>query len=98
MDRRQRFFPDRLGRDHRRMREACAIFVAALLVAAASLRAGEIPQDQRRSGYSFMGPDSKAMQDDDTANPGMLWVLDGEALWNRKLGATNKACSDCHGD
>ena len=21
------------------------------------------------------------MQDDDTANPGMLWVLDGEALW-----------------
>ena len=22
------------------------------------------------------------MQDDDTANPGMLWVLDGEALWS----------------
>ena len=27
-----------------------------------------------------MTPDTKAMQDDDTANPGMLWVLDGEAL------------------
>jgi len=24
------------------------------------------------------------MQDDDAANPGMLWVLDGEALWNSK--------------
>ncbi len=38
------------------------------------------------------------MQDDDSANPGMLWVLDGEALWNRKDGAQAKACADCHGD
>ena len=29
-----------------------------------------------------MSRDTQAMQDDDTANPGMLWVLDGEALWN----------------
>ncbi|WP_245286627.1 sulfur oxidation c-type cytochrome SoxA [Bradyrhizobium sp. ARR65] len=74
------------------------MLVAALLVAAAPLRAAEIPPDQRRSGYSFMGPDSKAMQDDDTANPGMLWVLDGEALWNKRPGAANNACADCHGD
>ena len=45
-----------------------------------------------------MAPDTQAMQDDDTANPGMLWVLDGEALWNRKAGAADKACADCHGD
>ena len=38
------------------------------------------------------------MQDDDTANPGMLGVLDGETLWNRKAGAAGKACADCHGD
>ena len=38
------------------------------------------------------------MQDDDTANPGMLWVLDGEALWKRKDGAAGKSCADCHGD
>ncbi len=80
------------------MRESCAIALAALLLAILPLRAGEIPRDQRRSGYSFMGPDSKAMQDDDTTNPGMLWVLDGEALWNKKLGAADKACADCHGD
>jgi sulfur-oxidizing protein SoxA len=45
-----------------------------------------------------MTPDTQAMQDDDTANPGMLWVLDGEALWNNKTGAAGKACADCHGD
>src|SRR5882757_1714003 len=45
-----------------------------------------------------MGPDTRAMQDDDTANPGMLWVLDGEALWNRKSGGAEKSCADCHGD
>jgi sulfur-oxidizing protein SoxA len=38
------------------------------------------------------------MQDDDTANPGMLWVLDGEALWKRKASAADKSCADCHGD
>ena len=38
------------------------------------------------------------MQDDDTANPGMLWVLDGEALWTRKAGAAAQSCADCHGD
>ena len=45
-----------------------------------------------------MAPDTQAMQNDDTANPGMLWVLDGEALWNSKAGAAGKACADCHGD
>jgi sulfur-oxidizing protein SoxA len=60
--------------------------------------AAEIPLDQRRSGYADVGRDSKAMQDDDTANPGMLWVLDGEAQWNAKAGTTNRSCADCHGD
>ena len=80
------------------MRGPCTTVLAAMLLATIALRAGEIPQDQRRSGYSFMGPDSKAVQDDDTTNPGMLWVLDGEALWNQKLDASNKSCADCHGE
>ena len=79
------------------MRGVCTV-LATLLLATIPLRAGEIPQDQRRSGYSFMAPDSKAMQNDDTANPGMLWVLDGEALWKEKLGAAKKSCADCHGE
>jgi sulfur-oxidizing protein SoxA len=45
-----------------------------------------------------MTPDTKAMQNDDTTNPGMLWVLDGEALWKSKTGAAGKTCADCHDD
>jgi sulfur-oxidizing protein SoxA len=71
---------------------------ALLLLAAPSLSAAEIPQAERRSGYSFMGPDTQTIQNDDTANPGMLWVLDGEKLWNTKTGAAGKACADCHND
>jgi L-cysteine S-thiosulfotransferase len=63
-----------------------------------SALAAEIPLDERKSGYEFMGRETRAMQDDDTANPGMLWVLDGEAAWKRKVGTAGKACADCHGD
>ena len=60
--------------------------------------ATELPAPERRSGYDFMSRETRAMQDDDTANPGMLWVKDGEALWNTKAGEASLACSDCHGD
>jgi sulfur-oxidizing protein SoxA len=52
--------------------------------------------DERRSGYEFMSRETRAMQDDDIANPATLWILDGEALWNRKAGFANKACAECH--
>ena len=48
--------------------------VATLLSGA---MAAEIPLSERKSGYDFMGGETRAMQDDDTANPAMLWVLDG---------------------
>lgn len=57
-----------------------------------------MPLADRRSGYEFMSRETRAMQDDDATNPGMLWVLDGEALWRSKAGAAGKACADCHGD
>jgi sulfur-oxidizing protein SoxA len=60
--------------------------------------AAEIPANERRSAYDDMSRDNKAMQDDDTSNPGMLWVLDGEALWQTKMGSADKSCADCHGD
>ncbi|MGJ4951607.1 sulfur oxidation c-type cytochrome SoxA [Bradyrhizobium sp. HKCCYLS20291] len=72
--------------------------VMALLGAALPVLAGEIADSERRSGSTFMSADTKAMQDDDTANPAMLAVLDGETLWTTKAGAANKSCSDCHGD
>jgi sulfur-oxidizing protein SoxA len=36
-----------------------------------------------------MSRETREMQDDDTANPAMLWVLDGEALFKRD-------CAGCH--
>jgi sulfur-oxidizing protein SoxA len=71
---------------------------ALALAVAASAYAAEIPRAERRSGYDFMSRETRAMQDDDTANPGMLWVLEGEGLWTRKTGAAGRACADCHGD
>ena len=69
-----------------------------LLVAAASALATEIPLAERRSSYETLSPETKAMQDDDTANPAMLWVLEGETAWSRKAGEANKSCGDCHND
>ena len=70
--------------------------LAALLIFAAIAARAEIPLNERRSGTADLAPESKAMQDDDAANPGMLVVLDGEALWNAKAGAANQACAGCH--
>ncbi len=97
MDGRQRLCRGRDRDHHRRMRRL--VFAAVTLAAIATpVVGGEIPLTERKSGYDLMGPDTRAMQDDDTANPGMFWVLDGEALWNRKSGSAGKSCADCHGD
>ncbi|MGH7348166.1 MAG: sulfur oxidation c-type cytochrome SoxA, partial [Candidatus Rokuibacteriota bacterium] len=78
---------------------ALRLLVALAVVALAGAKvAGEIPRAERRSGSDFMSRETRAMQDDDTANPGMLAVLEGGALWVRKTGAAGRACADCHGD
>lgn len=53
--------------------------------------------DPRRSGFEFMGEQTQAMQRDDMANPAMLWVQEGQALWNTAPGPQGKACVACHG-
>jgi sulfur-oxidizing protein SoxA len=78
------------------MRFAGIIVLSVLLIA--DTVGAEILTADRRSGTSFMAPDTRAMQDDDTTNPGMLWALDGEKLWARKAGTAGKACADCHND
>ena len=76
-----------------------AIVILLLLLGGGVLQTrAQIPMDQRRSAYDDMSRDNKAMQDDDTSNPAMLVVLDGEALWSGKAGASGKSCADCHGD
>jgi len=69
---------------------AAGVFCASLALAQAG--------DPRRSGYQEMGPALRKMQDDDTANPAMLFVQAGAAAWAGKAGAAGKSCADCHGD
>jgi sulfur-oxidizing protein SoxA len=64
-------------------------------VFAASLAVAQVG-DPRHSGYQDMGPALQKMQDDDTANPAMLFVQAGEALWREKAGTAGKSCADCH--
>ncbi len=75
-----------------------AITALAAIAASVLIVRADIPAGERRSDYVDLSPETKAMQDDDTQNPGMLSVLDGEALWRTKAGQANLACADCHGD
>ena len=75
--------------------------VAVLLIALGIVmpaHAAEIAASDRRSGSTFMAPDTQAMQRDDTSNPGMLWVLDGRMLWDKPAGTADKSCAACHND
>lgn len=77
---------------------ARAVLVAALLAASPSAPPrAEGPGPQRRSGFDMMAPETRAMQEDDTSNPGMLWVADGARLWDEPAGESSLACADCHG-
>jgi hypothetical protein len=70
-----------------------AAVIGCSMVAAVGLENGE-----KRSGFDFMTPETQALQADDTSNPGMLWVLQGEQLWQQLEGRANTACAGCHGD
>jgi sulfur-oxidizing protein SoxA len=78
-------------------------FVVAALAAGcvasphAPARAQGLEAAKVRSGFESMGEATRAMQRDDSANPGMLRVGEGEAAW-RRVPAAGRACADCHGD
>ncbi len=77
-----------------------ATLAATLALATAVLAQGvsfvtEI--EGRMSGTLFLGPESRALQEDDFQNPGMFAVTRGAELWNRPDGTEGKSCADCHG-
>jgi sulfur-oxidizing protein SoxA len=76
-------------------RIAAGLIVLSCIVSSAAQSPGADPG--KLSGYAFLGRETRAMQDDDTGNPGFLWVQQGAALWAERLGPTGRACADCHG-
>lgn len=79
------------------MRRILPAAAAALVTLAAAVPA-EDRAAPKRSGYADAGPQTRAMQDDDEANPGFLWVARGAALWDEKAGRAGRSCRDCHGE
>lgn len=70
----------------------------ALVLSAVAIASWAWADDSRRSGFDFMSPATQAIQRDDMQNPGMLWVQDGETVWNAKVGVRDKSCASCHGN
>jgi len=67
-------------------------FTSALLLSLTSVHA-----QPPKSGYDYLLPEMKEMQDDDFGNPGMLAVDAGEILFST-TGENGKSCTSCHGD
>ena len=74
------------------------VFLPILIVLLAALPGFQAPlAGDAVSGYDYLQPDMQAMQDDLSANPGMLVVEEGEALFSTP-GRNGKSCADCHGE
>jgi sulfur-oxidizing protein SoxA len=80
------------------MRALCGLAGIAATILCSGVFAAGIEAGDRRSGFDFMTRETQALQADDTSNPGMLWVLQGEQLWQQPEGREGIACSRCHGD
>lgn len=75
-----------------------AVIVGAFTTNAVAKDWGKFQVENRRSGYTYMTDETRAVQDDDFENPGMLWVENGQALWGKKMGSAGKSCASCHAD
>jgi sulfur-oxidizing protein SoxA len=89
------------GMPDRRLSHASWWLVVVVLGVVGLLTAEELGHyvvEDRRSGYTYLSEENRRLQDDDFANPGLLWVEQGRELWQRADGAAGKACASCHGE
>jgi sulfur-oxidizing protein SoxA len=56
------------------------------------------PFTEVTSGWLYRTPETRALETDTYANPGMLRVFEGEEIWNTVEGTEGKSCASCHGD
>jgi sulfur-oxidizing protein SoxA len=56
------------------------------------------PLEAPISGTQFQSEAIQALQRDDFANPGLLWLDQGRALWQTPTSAGTPSCASCHGD
>lgn len=77
---------------------AFAVGVSEFAATADAADWGQYQVEDRRSGFTYMTDESRAMQVDNFQNPGMLWVEQGADLWSKVDGKAGKSCASCHGD
>jgi L-cysteine S-thiosulfotransferase len=75
-----------------------SIWLAAVVSGASAAGSSHTAGPSLQSATSFLSSELQRRQADETANPGMLWVTEGEELWSKSEGAADKACASCHGD
>ncbi len=75
-----------------------AMLCGALWAASAAGQERRIPLEQLKSGITFAPSAVQTLQADDFANPGMLWVEQGEKLWREAAGTAAVSCATCHDD
>lgn len=56
------------------------------------------PFDEVLSGWLYRTAETRALEEDSFANPAMLYVEQGEDIWNTVEGEAGKSCASCHGD
>ncbi len=74
-----------------------ALAVMAVVWAAGAGAEPEAPPLVPRSGYEFARPETREIQDDEFANPGLFWVERGAELWSGGDGVARRSCQSCHG-
>ncbi len=76
----------------------CAALALGVLAQAEAADWGPYQVEDRRSGYTYMSDETRAIQSDNFQNPGILWVEQGEELWEQVDGEEGKSCATCHED
>ena len=56
------------------------------------------PLSEVISGWHYRTPETRALETDSFANPGMLGVEQGEEIWHTVEGTEGKSCASCHDD
>ncbi|MGO9743812.1 MAG: sulfur oxidation c-type cytochrome SoxA [Roseiarcus sp.] len=90
------------------MRALAAAILGALAIAATAASADDkmagipappgSPFKTLYSGYQYRSADTRAMQDDDIANPGFLAIDRAAAEWKTPEGGAGKSCFSCHAE
>lgn len=70
--------------------------VGGYAVTASAKDWGKYQAGEQLSGYTYATKETRAMQDDDFANPSYIWMDQGEELWSKVEGSAGKSCASCH--